>query len=204
VAAVPEVTRRWVAIARPVIRSFASALRSGWPEVLKIGSSIAVATTVSLAWSWRLAQRARALVHGFMRSRMVRGGRPAARPATVRAEASDRARQVDLKPGPHAEAMQLAQHRLAAAERAFGYDHPSVAAELQLIGALHHEAANFNEAVAFYGAALGIQERTLGHAHPAAAATAADLAAAREDELEAIEMAERARETGASLESVAR
>jgi hypothetical protein len=82
--------------------------------------------------------------------------------------------------------LRLAQQRLAATERTFGYDHPSVAAELQFIGAVHHESGNYNAALGFYGVALGILQRTLGAGHPAVKATAMDISAARREELQAL------------------
>jgi hypothetical protein len=57
-----------------------------------------------------------------------------------------------------------------------------VASELNLLGALEHEAGRFNEALALYSTALLIRERKLGRDHPEVAATLADLEAARRDE----------------------
>jgi hypothetical protein len=76
----------------------------------------------------------------------------------------------------------LALLRLAARESARGFNHPDVASELHLLGALHHEAGRYNEALAFYSTALVIRQRTLGRDHPEAAAALVDLEAARRDE----------------------
>lgn len=78
----------------------------------------------------------------------------------------------------------LARIRLAARESARGFNHPDVASELHLLGALQHEAGRFNEALALYSTALVIRQRTLGGDHPEVAATLVDLEAARRDEAE--------------------
>jgi hypothetical protein len=70
--------------------------------------------------------------------------------------------------------------RLATREYAHGADHPNVASELHFIGALHHEAGRYDEALAYYGLALAIRERTLSADHPELAATLEDLAATRQ------------------------
>jgi tetratricopeptide (TPR) repeat protein len=77
--------------------------------------------------------------------------------------------------------------RLAAREHAFGSQHPNVATELHFIGALHHEAGRYDEALAYYGLALTIRERTLAADHPELASTLEDLAATREAQGEAAE-----------------
>jgi tetratricopeptide (TPR) repeat protein len=76
----------------------------------------------------------------------------------------------------------LALLRLAARESARGFNHPDVASELHLLGALHHEAGRYNEALAFYATALAIRQRTLGRDHSELASTLVDLEAARRDE----------------------
>ncbi|MGH2472321.1 MAG: tetratricopeptide repeat protein [Candidatus Limnocylindria bacterium] len=78
--------------------------------------------------------------------------------------------------------LELALLRLAARESARGFNHPDVASELHLVGALHHEAGRYNEALAFYSTALVIRQRTLGRDHPEVASTLVDLEAARRDE----------------------
>lgn len=82
---------------------------------------------------------------------------------------------------PTAEQLRRAEHRLMAKEQRLGYERPEVAAELHLIGALHHEAGRYDEAAAFYTKALAIRERTLGPDHPEVAAALEDLAAARRE-----------------------
>jgi hypothetical protein len=76
----------------------------------------------------------------------------------------------------------LARLQLAARESARGFNHPDVASALHLLGALEHEAARFNEALALYSTALAIRQRTLGDDHPEVVATRVDLEAARRDE----------------------
>jgi tetratricopeptide (TPR) repeat protein len=77
--------------------------------------------------------------------------------------------------------------RLAAREYAFGPRHPDVASELHFIGALHHEAGRYDDALAYYNLALAIREHTLSSDHPELAATLEDLAATREAQGEAAE-----------------
>jgi len=94
----------------------------------------------------------------------------------------------ELQPAPsddvvrHNREIHLARLRLAARESARGFNHPDVASELHLLGALEHEAGRFNEALALYSTALVIQQRTLGNDHPEVVATRVDLEAARRDE----------------------
>ena len=76
----------------------------------------------------------------------------------------------------------LALLRLAARESARGFNHPDVASELHLLGALYHEARRYDEALAFYSTALAIRQRTLGPDHSEVASTLVDLEAARRDE----------------------
>jgi hypothetical protein len=80
-----------------------------------------------------------------------------------------------------------AESRLAAKQNTLGYYHPDVAAELHLIGAIHHDAGRYTEAVAFYGASLAIRERVLEPTHPEVASVLEDLAVARRDQGEASE-----------------
>jgi len=80
--------------------------------------------------------------------------------------------------------------RLAARESAFGARHPDVASELHLIGALHHEAGRYDDALAYYSLALAIRERALSSDHPEVASTLEDLAATREAQGEAAEAEE--------------
>ena len=77
--------------------------------------------------------------------------------------------------------------RLAAREYAFGPRHPDVASELHFIGALHHEAGRYDDALAYYNLALAIREHTLSSDHPELASTLEDLAATREAQGEATE-----------------
>jgi len=77
--------------------------------------------------------------------------------------------------------------RLAAREYAFGPRHPDVASELHFIGALHHEAGRYDDALAYYNLALAIREHTLSSDHPELASTLEDLAATREAQGEAAE-----------------
>ena len=80
--------------------------------------------------------------------------------------------------------------RLASREDAFGPRHPDVASELHFIGALHHEAARYDDALAYYNLALAIREHTLSSDHPELASTLEDLAATREAQGEAAEAEE--------------
>lgn len=77
--------------------------------------------------------------------------------------------------------------RLATREYAYGANHPDVASELHLIGALHHEGGRYDEALAYYGQALAIRERTLSPEHPELASTLEDLAATRQAQGESAE-----------------
>ncbi len=70
--------------------------------------------------------------------------------------------------------------RLATREYAYGANHPNVASELHFIGALHHEAERYDEALAYYGLALAIRERALSPDHPELASLLEDLAATRQ------------------------
>lgn len=83
--------------------------------------------------------------------------------------------------------LQRALLRLAARESAFGARHPDVASELHFIGALHHEAGRYDDALAYYNLALAIRERTLSLDHPEVSSTLEDLAATREAQGEAAE-----------------
>jgi tetratricopeptide (TPR) repeat protein len=62
-----------------------------------------------------------------------------------------------------------------------------VASELHFIGALHHEAGRYDEALAYYGLALTIRERTIAPDHPELVSTLEDLAATRHAQGEAAE-----------------
>jgi tetratricopeptide (TPR) repeat protein len=77
--------------------------------------------------------------------------------------------------------------RLATREYAYGAHHPNVASELHFIGALHHEAGRYDEALAYYGLALSIREHRLSPDHPELASTLEDLAATRQAQGEAAE-----------------
>jgi tetratricopeptide (TPR) repeat protein len=88
---------------------------------------------------------------------------------------------------PDDPALRQAILRLEAREYAFGAQHPNVASELHFIGALHHEAGRYDEALAYYGLALAIRERTLSPEHPELASTLEDLAATRQAQGEAAE-----------------
>jgi tetratricopeptide (TPR) repeat protein len=88
---------------------------------------------------------------------------------------------------PEDPALRQAILRLEAREYAFGAQHPTVASELHFIGALHHEAGRYDEALAYYGLALAIRERTLSPEHPELASTLEDLAATRQAQGEAAE-----------------
>jgi tetratricopeptide (TPR) repeat protein len=88
----------------------------------------------------------------------------------------------EVETDPNAEELRHAQQRLAAKKRRLGDEHPDVAAELHLIGALHHEAGRYGEAVASYNEALVIRERTLGPNHCEVAAALEDLAATRREQ----------------------
>jgi tetratricopeptide (TPR) repeat protein len=84
-------------------------------------------------------------------------------------------------------ALREALLRLATREYAYGAHHPDVARELHFIGALHHEAGRYDEALAYYGLALAIRERTDSPDHPELASTLEDLAATRQAQGEAAE-----------------
>lgn len=84
-------------------------------------------------------------------------------------------------------ALREALLRLATREYAYGAHHPNVASELHFIGALHHEAGRYDEALAYYGLALTIRERTVSPDHPELASTLEDLAATRQAQGEAAE-----------------
>jgi tetratricopeptide (TPR) repeat protein len=84
-------------------------------------------------------------------------------------------------------ALRQALLRLATREYSYGAHHPNVASELHFIGALHHEAGRYDEALAYYSLALAIRERTLSPDHPELASTLEDLAATREAQGEAAE-----------------
>ena len=84
-------------------------------------------------------------------------------------------------------ALRQALLRLATREYAYGAHHPNVASELHFIGALHHEAGRYDEALAYYGLALTIRERTIAPDHPELVSTLEDLAATRQAQGEAAE-----------------
>jgi tetratricopeptide (TPR) repeat protein len=84
-------------------------------------------------------------------------------------------------------ALRQALLRLATREYAYGAHHPNVASELHFIGALHHEAGRYDEALAYYGLALTIRERTISPDHPEVVSTLEDLAATRRAQGEAAE-----------------
>ena len=177
------------------------ALLSGWlrvakPAVVVISVAIARAVRSSLSRTVPLVARVWAATTNALRSSIISlerrvEQRPVAPTLPARPDEPQQTtvepQQATVEPDPPDEMLRQAEQRLAATERTLGYEHPSVADELQLIGALHHERANYTEALAFYEAALGIQRRTLGPNHPAVAATAADVEAARRNELESQE-----------------
>jgi hypothetical protein len=169
-----------VALLTPVARTIATELRR----------------TAPLA----ISRAANAIVHagrsttGRARSLRLRTHRTAVLTPTAPASA-----KLAPKPGPLPNAsdrnghdIDLALLRLAARESARGFNHPDVASELHLLGALHHEAGRYNEALAFYSTALVIRQRTLGRDHPEVAATLVDLEAARRDEADEEKHAEMA------------
>jgi tetratricopeptide (TPR) repeat protein len=86
----------------------------------------------------------------------------------------------EAEPAPEPESdLGQARARLAAKERMLGPRHPAVAAELHLIGALLHDAGQYEEAVAHYDLALTIREHTFAPDHPEIASTLEDLAITR-------------------------
>ncbi len=108
---------------------------------------------------------------------------PAENPNTPLPEATP-----EVDDGDHDDpALRQALLRLATREYAYGARHPDVASELHFIGALHHEAGRYDEALAYYGLALTIRERTISPDHPELASTLEDLAATRRAQGEAAE-----------------
>ena len=198
------VTARTVTTARATATRLSGSLRSVSPALVVIGTAIAHAGTRSRTRAVQLGTRVWALTMSAARtgSRNV-NRRIAERPARTSPPPPEPAepRPTEVELGSPLELLHKAQQRLAAAEKTLGYDHPSVAAELHLIGAFHHERANYTDALAFYEAALAIQRRTLGPGHPAVAATAADVMAARRDELDSDEADRQARRGRAGLGS---
>lgn len=151
-----------------------------------------VAVVVSRA-AWLFLRRAARLTWVAARA-AARSGRAAARwlaslrtPAPLALPADEQETIEPVLDDPVAEQLRRAEHRLTAKEQRLGYTRPEVAAELHLIGALHHEAGRYGEAAAFYTKALAMSERTLGLDHPEVAATLEDLAAVRREMGEVVE-----------------
>lgn len=197
-------TAQAVAMSRATATMLSGSRRTLSPALVVIGTRVAGAVTWSLSRAVPLGTRLWAVTTDAARAgARDLGRRVAERPAVTippRPEPAE-PRRTDVELGSPLELLHKAEQRLAAAEKTLGYDHPSVAAELQLIGAFHHERANYTDALAFYEAALAIQRRTLGPGHPAVAATAADVVAARRDELDSHEADRRARRDRAGLGS---
>jgi eukaryotic-like serine/threonine-protein kinase len=68
--------------------------------------------------------------------------------------------------GRFAEAEPLMRRLLAEEERAYGPDHPYVAAGLNNLGGVYYELGRYDDALAMYERARQIVERTLGSSHP--------------------------------------
>jgi tetratricopeptide (TPR) repeat protein len=152
-------------------RSAITALGSSARWVAVILGRVAIAVfRASRALIRGAARSARAAAHALAALRRP----PAPPPVTPADEPIDKVLE-----DPVAEQLRRAEHRLTAKEQRLGPERPEVAAELHLIGALHHQAGRYAEAAAFYTRSLAIRERTLGPDHPEVAAALEDLAAVR-------------------------
>ena len=78
--------------------------------------------------------------------------------------------------GRDAEAEPLFRRALAIHEKVLGPDHPTVAANLNNLGAVYFSEGRYGEAEPLFRRALDIQERALGHDHPDVAKTLNNLA----------------------------
>lgn len=166
--------RATVARLAPVARTLATELRRIAPLAISRAANTIIhagRSTTGRARSLRLRARHSAQGTAVPTPTAPASAKPAPQPAPVQNASDWNGHDIDL-----------ALLRLAARESARGFNHPDVASELHLLGALHHEAGRYNEALAFYSTALVIRQRTLGRDHPEVAATLVDLEAARRDE----------------------
>jgi len=173
-------------IADGVVKTSAGLAPAGSLLAAKLTRTVPIAASAATAATMQLQRSATALARTLLIAvrRFAKRAHVPASPALSSATPVLEPAASDELSVRNSREIHLARLRLAARESARGFNHPDVASELHLLGALEHEAGRFNEALALYSTALGIRERTLGRHNPEVAATLADLNAARRDEAE--------------------